>query len=63
MIESEDKGIPLMTPTFFDCKDPNNPKFIDSKVTKDKILEVPYSVYKVKRFIRKICKKQKNNFK
>ncbi|MGN1268679.1 MAG: hypothetical protein ACI4U0_04200 [Candidatus Aphodocola sp.] len=28
MVESEDKGLPLMRPTFFDDKDPSNPKYV-----------------------------------
>ena len=31
MVESEDKGIELMTPTEFDENDPVNPKYVDKK--------------------------------
>ncbi len=27
MVESKDKGMPLMKPTFFEKNDPNNPKY------------------------------------
>lgn len=47
MVESKDKGMPLMTPTFFDENDPNNPKFMDSKITKSENLEKPYTHPKV----------------
>ena len=47
MVENENKGMPLMTPTFFDENDPKNPKFINSDTPKNSILEVPYQNPKV----------------
>ena len=32
MIESTDKGLPLLKPTFFKDNDPKNPKYIDKKI-------------------------------
>lgn len=49
MVESKDKGVPLMKPTFFEKNDPNNPKY--------EVGDTPLTVKQMTKSIKKKIRK------